>query len=97
MQVSLQGLDQRFSPKSVTFMRSLLEAGMSQMVQSETKGCILPQFNGVYITDCTRLVWSKVGVKMGVRLELQQGQLQACFMDLKTNDQRASVIDAPLP
>jgi len=97
MQVSLQGLDQRFSEKSVLFMRRLLEAGMSEMVQSETKNTILPQFNGVYLTDCTRLVWATVGVKMAVRLELQQGQLEANFMDLKTNDQRATVIDYPLP
>jgi hypothetical protein len=97
MQVSLQGLDQRFNEKSVIFMRRLLEAGMSQMVQSETKNSILPQFNGVYITDCTRLVWARVGVKMAVRLELQQGQLEANFMDLKQNDQRAAVIDYPLP
>jgi Transposase DDE domain len=97
LQVSLQGLDQRFSEKSVTFMRHLLEAGMSQMVQSESKGCILPQFNGVYITDCTRLVWAMFGVKMAVRFELQQGQLEANLMDLKQNDQRAPVIDYPLP
>jgi Transposase DDE domain len=97
LQVSLQGLDQRFSQKSVTFMRSLLEAGMSQMVQSESKGYILPQFNGVYITDCTRLVWATSGVKMAVRLELQQGQLEASLMDLKQNDQRAAVIEYPLP
>jgi hypothetical protein len=97
MQVSVQGLDQRFTPKSVDFMRRVLEAGMSQVVQSETKGIILPQFNGVYITDCTRLVWEKQGVKMGVRFELQRGQLEACLMDLKQNDQRASVIENPLP
>lgn len=97
MEVSLQGLDQRFSEKSVIFMRRLLEAGMSQVVQSETKSSILPQFNGVYITDCTRLVWAKAGVKMAVRLELQQGRLEANLMALKQNDQRASVIDYPLP
>jgi hypothetical protein len=97
LQVSVQGLDQRFTSRSVSFMRSLLEAGISQVVCSEMEGCILPQFNGVYLTDCTRLVWGKVGVKMGVRLELQQGQLQACLMDLKQNDQRASVMEAPLP
>jgi hypothetical protein len=97
LQVSLQGLDQRFSQKSVTFMRSLLEAGMSQLVQSESAGCILPQFNGVYITDCTRLVWATFGVKMAVRFELQQGRLEANLMDLKQNDQRAPVIEYPLP
>ena len=78
-------------------MRSLLEAGMSHVVQSQTAGCILPQFRGVYITDCTRLVWRKRGVKIAVRLELQQGSLEASLMDLKANDQRASVIDYALP
>jgi hypothetical protein len=97
MQVSVQGLDQRFSPQSVDFMRGLLEAGMNHVVQSETKDIILPQFTGVYITDCTRLVWEKSGVKMGVRFELQRGQLEACLMELKQNDQRASVIENPLP
>jgi len=97
MKVSVQGFDQRFTPQSVDLMRQLLEAGMSQLVQSETQGVILPAFNGVYITDCTRLVWHKPGMKMGVRLELQRGQLQACLMALKTNDQRAAVIDLPLP
>lgn len=97
LQVSVQGLDQRFSPTSVTFMRSLLEAGMSHVVQSETLDCALPAFKGVYITDCTRLVWEKYGLKMGVRFELQRGALQTCLMDLKANDQRASVIENPLP
>lgn len=97
LDISLQGLDQRFTPSSVDFMQALLEAGMSQVVQSETVGSILPQFNGVYITDCTRLVWGKSGVKLAVRLELQQGQLQANLMALQQNDQRAAVIDYPLP
>ena len=97
MRVSVQGLDQRFSPKSVDFMRRLLEAGMSHVVQSETAGCMLPQFKGVYLTDCTRLVWEQLGLKLGVRFELQHGQLEACLMDLKQNDQRATVIENPLP
>ncbi len=70
---------------------------MSHVVQSGTAACILPQFKGIYITDCTRLVWDNYGVKMGVRFELQQGQLETCLMDLKQNDQRARVIDYPLP
>ena len=97
LQVSLQGLDQRFTVQGVEFMRRLLEVGMSQVVQSEMVECILPQFNGVYITDCTRLVWKQLGIKMGVRLELQRGQLEACLMELKANDQRTAVIDYALP
>ncbi len=83
MVVSVQGLEQRFSEASVTFMRSLLEMGLEQMVNSQVEPTLLPQFNGVYITDCTRLVWGKTGVKMGVRWELQQGQLQAHLSELK--------------
>jgi len=53
----VQGLDQRFTASAVTFMRSLLEAGLEQVVQSAAPLVVLPRFNGVYLTDCTRLVW----------------------------------------
>ncbi len=93
MSVSVQGLEQRFSEASVAFMRQLLEIGLEQMVSSEGQRTLLPQFNGVYITDCTRLVWAKAGVKMGVRWELQQGQLQASLSELKQNDQKTAVAE----
>jgi hypothetical protein len=38
-----------------------------------------------------------MGIKLGVRFELQRGRLEACVMNLETNDQKASVVDAPLP
>lgn len=97
MVVSVQGLEQRFSEESVTFMRRLLEIGLEAMVSSEVEPTLLPQFNGVYITDCTRLVWGKTGVKMGVRWELQQGQLQAHLSELKQNDQKTAVVEYPMP
>ena len=97
MQVSVQGLEQRFSQASVAFMRQLLEIGLEQMVSSDRGRTLLPQFNGVYITDCTRLVWAKVGVKMGVRWELQQGQLQASLSELNQHDQKSAVLAYPLP
>lgn len=97
MQVSTQGLEQRFTPTAVTFMKALLEAGMEQMVSSEEGRTVLPQFAGVYLTDCTRLEWGKAGVKLGVRWELQQGQLQASVEELKTHDQKAAVVEAPMP
>lgn len=97
MRVSVQGLDQRFSPAAVAFMRGLLEVGLGEMVRSEAPTVLLPQFNGVYVTDCTRLVWGETGVKMGVRLEIQRGQLQACLTDLKQHDQKAEVVERWLP
>lgn len=97
MVVSTQGLEQRFTETSVVFMRSLLEIGLEQIVNRAVKPTLLPQFNGVYLTDCTRLVWGKVGVKMGVRWELQQGQLQARLSELAQHDQKTAVVAYPLP
>ena len=97
MRVSTQGLEQRFKASAVTFMKALLEAGLEQMVSSEAGRTLLPQFNGVYLTDCTRLEWKEAGVKIAVRWELQHGQLQARLAPLRQNDQKTAIIDAPLP
>jgi hypothetical protein len=93
----VQGLDQRFTARAVAFMRRLLETSLTQVVQSEMQSVILPQFNGVYITDCTRLVWEASGMKLALRWELQRGQLQACLTELKQHDQKAAVVEYPLP
>ena len=97
MVVSVQGLEQRFTEPAVVFMRRLLEIGLEQMVSSEATRTLLPQFNGVYLTDCTRLVWAQAGVKMGVRWELQQGQIQASLSALKQNDQKTAVVEYAMP
>lgn len=97
MNISTQGLEQRFTPSAVTFMSGLLEAGLQAVVTSEAGETLLPQFNGVYLTDCTRLAWGIRGVKLAVRWELQHGQLQASVEALKTHDQKTAVVDAPMP
>ena len=97
MSVSVQGLEQRFSPQAVKFLRQLLEAGLEQVVSGETEEVVLPQFNGVYLTDCTRLVWGQSGMKLAVRWEVQHGRLQARLEDLKAHDQKTSVIEETMP
>lgn len=97
MGVSVQGLEQRFDAASVVFMRRLLEIGLEQLVNSQNRGAILAGFNGVYLTDCTRLIWDKSGVKLGVRWELQSGQLQAHLGELKQHDQTMAVVDSAMP
>ena len=97
MQVSAQGLEQRFSAAAVDFMRQVLEAALWLLVQSDQKRTLLPQFTGVYVTDCTRLVWADVGVKLAVRWELQSGHLQASVGELKQHDQKTTVIECALP
>jgi len=97
MRVSVQGLDQRFTPNAVTFMRSLLETALSEMVSSEETRGLLPQFNGVYVTDCTRLPWVGGGEKLAVRFELQHGTLQASLSEIHRHDQKTAIIERRLP
>jgi hypothetical protein len=96
MQVSLQGLDQRFTVRAVDFMRRMLEEGIAQMVESEVTRGILPHFKGVYLTDCTQIKWAGLGIKMAVRLELQHGALQIHLTDIQQNDQKTVIIDRHL-
>jgi hypothetical protein len=97
MTVSVQGLDQRFTPNAVSFMRSLLEMALTEMVSSEATRGLLPQFNGVYVTDCTRLMWAGGGEKLAVRLELQHGSLQASLSEIHRHDQKTAIIERSLP
>lgn len=97
MRVTHQALEQRFTPAAVDFMRQLFEAALNEAVKSQNQSTLLPQFNGVYVTDCTRLEWKGSGVKMAVRWELQRGQLQASLGEITQHDQKTAPIDAPLP
>jgi hypothetical protein len=97
MQVSVQGLDQRFTAAAVRFMRALLEEGLTHVVTSNQAQVVMPHFNGVYVTDCTRVCWPGKPVKVAVRLELQRGALAACLTDINCNDQKTGMIDQPLP
>jgi hypothetical protein len=97
MLISAQGLEQRFTAAAVDFMKQLLEAGLTQLVCSEQARPLLPQFNGVYLTDCTRLAWGRVGSKLAVRWDLQRGQLQACLETLTQHDQTTAVVEQSMP
>jgi hypothetical protein len=70
---------------------------LTQLVHSEQARPLLPQFNGVYLTDCTRLVWGRVGSKLAVRWDLQQGQLQASLGDVTQHDQTTAVVEQSMP
>ena len=83
--------------RGVAFMRQLLETTLTQVVQSAAPQVVLPQFNGVYITDCTRLVWQACGLKLAVQWEIQRGRLQASLMPLTQHDQKAPLMDQDLP
>lgn len=96
--LSKQGFEQRVEQaESVTFMKALLQASLTRLVRREQAGTIFPVFKGVYLTDCTRLEWSGLGFKAGVRLEIQNGGLEVALMDVQANDQTTSVVERTLP
>jgi hypothetical protein len=97
LQVSVQALDQRFTSVAVDFMRGMLEATLTHAIRGEYQTNLLPQFNGVYITDATRLDWKHCPLKLTVRLDLQSGGFQATLSDIVTHDQKTGMIDQPLP
>jgi hypothetical protein len=97
MQISLQGLDKRFTAKAVMFMRQLVVEGLKEIVSSETPKPIFCQFKGVYLTDCSQTLVGSRREKLAVRLELQQGQLQVSLEEVSTNDQRTCVVGQLMP
>jgi hypothetical protein len=97
VQMSVQGLEQRFTESAVVFLCALLEATLNVLVMSEQRISLLPQFNGIYLMDCSRFTWGKIGFKLGVRWNLQSGQLEMDMMDLKQHDQKSQVVDKDMP
>jgi hypothetical protein len=96
--ISRQGFEQRVEQaNSVEFMKALLSETLRRVVVSEQPRMVFPAFNGVYLTDCTRLEWPGLGLKAGVRLDIQDGQMEVSLMELKDNDQTAAVIERELP
>jgi|SRR5579859_2334401 len=89
--ISEQGFEQRVEQdSSVAFMRALLNETLNRLVVSERPRTVFSAFNGVYLTDCTRLAWPGVGIKVGVRLDIQGGQLEVTLMDLQENHQKTT-------
>jgi hypothetical protein len=96
VKMSVQGLEQRFTPVSVTFMRALLEEALNELIGSEVEAGILASFNGVYLTDCSRFCWGVLGFKLALRWELQRGQLQISLEDVNRHDQKSQIVDLPM-
>lgn len=97
VQMSEQALEQRFSESAISFLRALLEAVLNVLVMRSDPIALLPQFRGVYLTDCSRFTWGAFGFKLGVRWDMQRGQLEIEIMSLSRNDQKTRVVEAPMP
>lgn len=97
LKVSVQALDQRFNASAVDFMRALLEQFFTHIIDNSCANSLFPLCNGVYLTDCSRLAWHYEPLKLALRVDLQSGCLQASLTDILTHDQKADMIDRPLP
>lgn len=54
VEISAQGLDQRFTPEAADFMREMLAAGVAQVIAVDPVAIpLLQRFNGVFVQDST--------------------------------------------
>lgn len=112
LEITPQGLEQRFTKEAADFMESMLEKTVSQVVTSSPVAIpILQRFNGVHIQDSSIITlpdslsneWSGCGegvsaVKMEVRLDMLTGALDGPFLlDGRTNDRKAALEHTDLP
>lgn len=95
--LTAQGFEYRFSPQAATFLRALVEAAIQQVFCAETLVPLLSRFQGVYLTDCTRIEAAVHPLKVAARLELQGGSLHLWLEDLQTHDNACQGAQAPLP
>ena len=74
-----------------------MEAATEQVFTNTTLTPLMARFQGVYLTDCTRLEADVFPLKVAARLELQQGSLQLSLETLQTHDNASVVAQALLP
>ena len=96
-QVSAQGFEARFTPQATEFLRAMVEAATQEVFRAELLNPLLRHFQGVYLTDCTRIEADIFPLKVAARLELQHGSLQLSLEALQTHDNASAVAQAPLP
>jgi len=110
VEISVQGLDQRFTQEAAEFLQQVLEAGVREVIQAEPVPIpILQRFNGVYVQDSTVVtlpealaeVWegcTGAALKIQVRWDLLEGAL--AHLELrpgKESDRSAPAQEEELP
>ena len=75
----------------------MVEEATQQVFSADLLRPLLSRFQGVYLTDCTRIEAEVFPLKIAARLELQQGSLQLSLETLQTHDNASAVAQALLP
>lgn len=110
VQVSRQGLDERFNAVAAGFLQRMVEETVKCVLRrSSVPTAMLKRFNGVYLEDSTVLklpvilkdIWAgcnESALKISVRWDLQHGGLEAVQLQAgREHDQQATLHDLPLP
>ena len=92
--MSAQGFEARFSEQAATFLRGLVEEATAEMLEASVEMRVLKRFNGVYVSDSTRL---EAGLKVATRLELQRGGLSWTLEAVNRHDNATGIMDQALP
>ena len=110
VEISPQGIDQRFTEEAATFMQKVLEAGVRKAIAAEPVPIpILQRFNGVYVQDSTVVtlpevlaeVWegcTGAALKIQVRWDVLEGAVT--HLELRPGkevDCKAPVQEDPVP
>ena len=110
VQVSRQGLDERFSEAAANFLKQMVAESVKCVLRGNpVSSAVLERFNGVYVEDSTvvelpaslQSVWAgcnRSALKVSVRWELQQGGLeQVQLQHGREHDQHALLHHLPTP
>jgi len=116
LEISPQGLDQRFTKETGVFLQRMLEEAIAVTFSVEpVETALLQRFNGVYVTDSSivqlpdelrdswlgfggRVATSRAALKLQVRLDMLQGQLEGPLLcPGRMHDRAAEALHDPLP
>jgi hypothetical protein len=95
--MSAAGFEQRFTAQAVTFLRAMVNEALPHVFEGEVLEPILGRFQGVYLTDSTRVDDRYYPLKIAARLELQRGALVLSLEDVTTHDNVTAVCEQALP
>jgi hypothetical protein len=78
--LSVQALDKRLKQvSSERFLAAMVDEALTKIVLGENKTNILPNFDGIYVTDGSILKLGEQKRKLGAMLEVQSGSLRLCL------------------
>lgn len=95
--MSAQGFEARFSQRAADFLRAMVAQAGETLLEALVDEPVLKRFNGVYLSDSTRLEHADAPLKVATRLELQRGGVSWTLEAIDTHDNATGVMTHPMP